>query len=155
MSASVGPLGSASAALLAGEAVREARDTREAIREAARGLEGALLREMLTAMERAQLEDGLFGKGPGSGAIQSAFELLLTEALGESEPFGVADRIADQLARTAKRTGGESAQKPPGARDSAGIALREALDLAREGGISFDQVPIYSNEGSRSAPGDR
>jgi Rod binding domain-containing protein len=140
---------------VAAAAVAEARESREAIREAARGLEAALLREMLTAMERAQLEDGLFGKGPGSGAIQSTFELLLTEALGETEPFGVADRIADQLARAAGAPAADSAGDPRQAGDSAERLLREALDLAREGGISFGEVPIYSDEGSSPGPGDR
>ncbi len=132
-----------------------ARESREAIREAARGLEAALLREMLTAMERAQLEDGLFGKGPGSGAIQSTFELLLTEALGETEPFGIADRVADQLAGPAGDADPEIAENPRQERGSGPTPLREALDLARESGLSFAQVPIYSEGGSSSGSSDR
>lgn len=155
MSGGIGPVGAAAAGAAAARAAEEARETHAAIRDAARGLEGALLREMFTAMERAQLEEGLFGKGPGSGAIQSTFELLLTEALGESEPFGVAEQIAAQLSRARTGTGGESAENPRQERASTGNAIREALDLAREGGISFDQVPIYSEEGSRSGSGDR
>ncbi|RMG47390.1 MAG: hypothetical protein D6718_03685 [Acidobacteria bacterium] len=73
------------------------REDREAVRRAARGLEAVLLRQMLAAMERAQLEEGLFGRSAGAGARQTTFEILLTEALAEAEPLGLAPRVAEEL----------------------------------------------------------
>ena len=64
---------------------------------AARGLEAILVRQMLAAMERAQLEDGLFGKGPGTGTMATTFELLVSEALVEDAPLGLARQVAEQL----------------------------------------------------------
>ncbi|UCF66052.1 MAG: hypothetical protein JSV80_09590 [Acidobacteriota bacterium] len=72
----------------------------QAVRQAARGFEAMLLHQMLTAMQRAQLENGLLGSGTGAGARQTAFELLLTEALAESEPLGLAGRLAEELAES-------------------------------------------------------
>lgn len=67
------------------------------VRRAARGLEEVMLRQMLAAMERAQLENGLFGDGAGAGARGTAFQLMLSEALAAREPFGLAERVASQL----------------------------------------------------------
>lgn len=80
----------ASVASRATERVEEAR-------RAARGLEGLLIRQMLVAMERAQLEHGLFGQGPGSGTMATTFELLVSEALADRAPLGLARQIAGQL----------------------------------------------------------
>ncbi|MDQ7007266.1 MAG: hypothetical protein Q9Q40_08540 [Acidobacteriota bacterium] len=71
----------------------------EAIRKAARGLEAGLLRQMLRAMEKAQLEDGLFGGGAEGKTRAAAFELMLSEMLAEREPLGLAEQIAEQLER--------------------------------------------------------
>lgn len=68
------------------------------IRQAAQGLEAELLRQMLHAMQRAQLENGLFGASAGSGARQTAFEMLLTQQLAALEPLGLAAQIEQQLA---------------------------------------------------------
>lgn len=67
------------------------------VREAARGFEALLLRQMLQAMQKAQLESGLFGKSAGSGTRQAAFDLMLTEALAETEPLGLAEQIQGEL----------------------------------------------------------
>ena len=71
----------------------------EAIRKAARGLEAGLLRQMLRAMEKAQLEDGLLGGGAEGKTRAAAFELMLSEMLAEREPLGLAKQIAEQLER--------------------------------------------------------
>ncbi len=76
---------------------------------AARGLEAILIRQMLAAMERAQLEDGLFGRGPGTGTMATTFELLVSEALAEDAPLGLARQVVEQLAGdTAGRTAVEA-----------------------------------------------
>jgi len=75
----------------------ERTETWKKVEEAARGLEAVLLRQMLAAMEKAQLESGLFGTSPGSGALGTAFDLMLTEALGESAPLGLASQLASNL----------------------------------------------------------
>ena len=71
----------------------------EAIRKAARGLEAVLIREWVGAMERAQLESGMLGKGTGSGTRSTTFHLMLSDALAAEEPFGVANQIAEELSR--------------------------------------------------------
>ncbi len=98
---------------LAGKA---SRPTREQVREAARGLEAVLLRQLISSMEKAQLDGGFFGRSAGSGARQTTFELLLSQALAENEPLGLAEKIAEQLA--------------PG--EDAGGSLRQAAALAGE-----------------------
>lgn len=70
----------------------------DAIRAAARGIEAALIRQMLRAMEKAQLENGLFGGSSAGKTRGTAFELMLSEALAENEPFGLAGQIEQQLA---------------------------------------------------------
>lgn len=72
---------------------------RDAIRRAAIGLEAALFHQMLEAMEKAQLDEGFFGQGAAAGTQQTQFELLLSQALAERGPLGLADQIADQLSR--------------------------------------------------------
>ena len=84
----------------------------EAIRAAARGIEAALIRQMLRAMEKAQLENGLFGGSPAGKTRGTAFELMLSEALAESEPFGLASQIGQQLATG--QTRGESLRSVAG-----------------------------------------
>ncbi len=68
-----------------------------AIRKAAQGLEAGLLRQMLRAMEKAQLEGGLFGAGAEGKTRAAAFELMLSEMLAEREPLGLAEQIAEQI----------------------------------------------------------
>ncbi|GEM_PF-3835901 len=71
---------------------------RQAIIDAARGLETALVQQMLSAMARAQLEgDGFFGSGSGSGAMQSTFDMMLEKVLGPELRLGLAEKIADEL----------------------------------------------------------
>ncbi|GAB4368072.1 MAG: hypothetical protein Kow0062_01010 [Acidobacteriota bacterium] len=84
-------------------AVPPAAAGREEALRAARGLEAVLIRQVLAAMERAQLEHGLFGQGPGTGTMATTFELLVSEALAERAPLGLADRIVDQLAGDGSR----------------------------------------------------
>ena len=112
---------------LAGKA---ARPTREQVREAARGLEAVLLRRLISSMEKAQLDGGFFGKSAGSGARQTTFELLLSQALAENEPLGLAEKIAEQLA--------------PG--EDAGGSLRQAAALAGEVPLAglLDGRPSFS-----------
>ena len=69
----------------------------DAVRKAARGLEAVLIREWVSAMEKAQLESGVFGKSAGAGARSATFHLLLSEALGENEPLGIAGKVAEAL----------------------------------------------------------
>ena len=88
--------------------------------EAARGLEAVLLHQLISAMEKAQLDGGFFGKSAGAGARQTTFELLLSRALAENEPLGLAEKIAEQLV--------------PG--EDGGDSLRDAAALA--GGVSLE-----------------
>lgn len=92
-----------------------------AIRKAARGWEAVLMRQLLSAMEKAQLEEGgFFGQQTTFGAHQTTFELFLSESLTENGPLGLADKIAEQLIRARSGLAGaegrpvQSAQKSPG-----------------------------------------
>jgi hypothetical protein len=86
------------AASAAPHAAREV--DREAIRRAARGLEEVLLKQMIDAMVRAQLENGgFFGDGSAGGTRETTFEIMLSQALAERAPLGLADQLAGQLAR--------------------------------------------------------
>ncbi len=98
------------------------RETRQRVREAARGLEAVLLRQLISSMERAQLEGGFFGRSAGSGARQTTFELLLSRALAESEPLGLAEKIAEQLV-----PGGDGGERLRRAAALAGEALPAGL----------------------------
>lgn len=102
----------------------------DAIRAAARGIEAALIRQMLRAMEKAQLENGLFGGSSAGKTRGTAFELMLSEALAESEPFGLAAQIERQL--TAGRVSEESISSVEGeAGVDAGGSLPDWSDFFR------------------------
>ncbi len=112
----------------------------QAIRKAARGFEAMLLRELMSAMEKAQLEEGgFFGASSGFAAHQTTMELYLTEALAEREPLGLADDIARQLSRTdsfdLSRGGAQvsaaAAEKTLGAACIAGLALGKTPEDGR------------------------
>jgi len=100
------------------------KPTREEVRRAARGLEAVLLQRLISSMEKAQLEHGFFGRSAGAGAQRTAFELLLSQALAEAEPLGLAAKIAEQLA-----PGEDGADRLRAAAAAArGLPLPEALD---------------------------
>jgi Rod binding domain-containing protein len=90
-----------------------------AIRRAAQGLEAALVRRMLQAMEKAQLKGGLFGESSAGKTRQTQFQMLLSEAIAEQEPFGIAEAISRQLgqeggpARTEPKKSGHALKNPP------------------------------------------
>ncbi len=129
------------------EAVTPERE-RERVREAARGMEAALVRQMLSAMERAQLEEGLFGSGPGAGAWQTAFQMFLSEALSEREPFGLAEGIADELLRGREgRAGAGLPDGPAGAELMLGVADgSDGFLFFREGTQAEPKVTDKSKE---------
>lgn len=79
----------------------------DAIRRAARGFEAALVRRMLEAMEKAQLQSGLFGGSAEGKTRQTTFHMILSEAIAETEPFGLAEAVTRQL-------GGEPDETNPG-----------------------------------------
>jgi Rod binding domain-containing protein len=80
----------------------------DALRRAAQGLEAALIRRMLQAMEKAQLQSGLFGGSSAGKTRQTQFQMMLSEALAEQEPFGISEAIVRQLGDT-----GEPARNGP------------------------------------------
>ena len=110
---------------------------------AARGLEGLLIRQMLVAMERAQLEHGLFGSGPGSGTMATTFELLVSEALARRAPLGLARQIADQLAGAPGRSARVADLAGPSPAELAPPAVRQGLNAygsSRYGGSSSSAI---------------
>lgn len=91
------------------------------LRQAARGLEAALFRQLLEAMQKAQLEEGgFFGQQSTFAAHQTTFELFLADAMAENGPLGLADQIAEQLSRSragvvpAPEKGVQNHQESPG-----------------------------------------
>jgi Rod binding domain-containing protein len=89
------------------------------LRDASRGLEEVLIKEMLSAMSRAQLESGgFFGADATGGTRQTTFEVFLSQALAETEPLGIADRLAVEIGRD-----------PAAARAAAGTATFDPAGL--------------------------
>ena len=86
------------------------------LREAARGLEEVLIKEMLSAMTRAQLESGsFFGQDVSGGTRETTFEIFLSQALAQQEPLGLADGLASEIGRDpgAARTAAGTARFDP------------------------------------------
>ena len=85
-----------------------------AIRRAAQGLEAVLVRRMLQAMEKAQLQGGLFGDSSAGKTRQTQFQMLLSEAIAKQEPFGIAEAIGQQLGERVEtsRTGAKESEPP-------------------------------------------
>lgn len=95
--------------------------TKEQVHRAARGFEEMLLQQMLQAMTRAQLEGGgFFGGGSDGGTRQTTFELLLTQSLAETEPFGMAKEVAKSMGRQNPLAEAERAVAP-GAAEMLGV----------------------------------
>lgn len=116
------------------------------LREAARGLEEVLLKEMLSAMTRAQLEHGgFFGGGSDGGTRQTSFELLLSQSLAQAEPLGLADRIAGEVAAMQGGAGG-------GAVEAALVAGAAARQAAVDGAVAGSGQTSAAHGGS-AGPG--
>ena len=83
----------------AGTARRGDAKSQAELRKAAAGLEEVLIKQTLETMAKAQLENaGFFGQGSAAGTEETQFEMLLSRALAEKTPLGLADQLADQLA---------------------------------------------------------
>jgi Rod binding domain-containing protein len=93
-------------------------DRQSELRRAAEAFEALFVRILLERMREAQLEDGLFGSGPGAQVYDGLFDHHLSTRMAGRSPFGIADALE------ARWRAGEEPDRP------ALLAL-EALD--REG----------------------
>ncbi len=84
----------------------------EKIREVAKGFEAGFLRQMIDAMERAQLDEGFFGSSAGSKTRQTTFQLLLSDALAQDGSLGLADQITEELTKDISKLSGEKTTAP-------------------------------------------
>jgi Rod binding domain-containing protein len=69
---------------------------RNKLLEQARKLEATLVRDMFVAMERAQLEQGFFGRGPATQGLEATFEHFLGDLLGHDRGLGLAEQMVDR-----------------------------------------------------------
>ena len=72
---------------------------RAALRQAAQTFEALLVQMMVRAMRRAQLQEGLFGKGAGSDVYEGWFDRHLSERLAGGSPFGIARALEESWTR--------------------------------------------------------
>lgn len=66
---------------------------RARLREAAEAFEAILVRSLLEAMRRAQLDEGFFGDGPGASTYEAMFEEELAGLIARHSPLGIADAL--------------------------------------------------------------
>lgn len=76
------------------------------LREAAEAFEALLIESLLRTMREAQLEDGLFGRGPGASIYESMFDAHVAGRLARGSPFGVARALEQSWAPRLEPAGG-------------------------------------------------
>ena len=76
------------------ERVRAEQSEQVAIEDAAGRFESLLLRHLIQTLRETSLEGGFFGKGAGSGTLESMFESYLADALSQGAPLGLAEAFS-------------------------------------------------------------
>ncbi len=89
-----------SAARVGAAALAQPAPTAEArrLREAAEAFEALVVETLLRTMREAQLEEGLFGRGPGASIYEGMFDAHVAGSLARGSPFGVARALEESWA---------------------------------------------------------
>lgn len=85
------------------------------LREAAEAFEALLIETLLRTMRETQLEDGLFGRGPGASIYEGMFDAHVAGSLARGSPFGVARALEESWAPRLDPAGGRERGPADGA----------------------------------------
>jgi flagellar protein FlgJ len=89
----LGPVGALEAAA---PAAASPSGEKERLKQAAKAFEALLMQTMLKSMRQAQLQDGLFGAGPGASVYEGLFDERMSEQMSEKSPLGIATMLEEQ-----------------------------------------------------------